>query len=395
MAWNEPGGGKDKDPWGSGNKQDGPPDLDELVKKMQDKFNNFMGGKGKKGNGSMGGGSGGGVSLPGKFGLGLLAFIALVVWGLSGIYIVAPAEQGIVLQFGKYNRTVSSGPHWHIPYPVEQVEKVDVQKIRPVAPYKAQMLTKDQNLIRIDLTVQYQVNDAEKFLFKVRNPELTMQEATESALRDVVGSKDMDELLSKAGGRSELVLETKRELQDILNKYETGMRISKVNLETMQPPKEVRAAFDDAINAEEDEDRYKKQAEAYENDIIPKAEGDAVRLEQEANSYKQQVIDKAKGETSRFLQTLKEYTKAPGITRKRLYLETMESVLSNSSKILIKVKQGNTLMYLPLDKLMRQSEASGARTLDPGELQRALTDSANTRSRRTISRPNVRTREGR
>jgi membrane protease subunit HflK len=257
------------------------------------------------------------------------------------------------------------------------------------------MLTKDQNLIRIDLTVQYQVKDAQKYLFEVRDPELTLQEATESALRDVVGSKDMDELLSRAGGRGELVIETKQQLQGILEKYDTGLRISKVNLENMQPPKEVRAAFDDAINAEEDEDRYKKKAEAYENDIIPKAEGNAIRLEQEASGYRQQVIDKAKGETSRFLQTLKEYTKAPEITRKRLYLETMESVLSNSSKVLIKVKQGNSLMYLPLDKLMRQSEASGARVLDSTEIQRALSDSANSLSRRTISRPDVRSREGR
>ncbi|MCK5092413.1 MAG: FtsH protease activity modulator HflK [Gammaproteobacteria bacterium] len=396
MSWNEPGGGKDKNPWGSGNKQDGPPDLDELIKKMQDKFNNFMGGKGKKGNGSIGGGSGGGsVSVPGKFGFGLLIAIAFAVWIITGIYIIDPAERGVVLRFGEYSETTGPGPHWHIPYPIEDVEKVNVDALR-TASHRSQMLTKDENLLQAELSVQYQVKSAEDYLFKVRDPDYTLKEATESALREVVGAKTLDDIISLGGGRDLLVNDTEKSVQAILDKYQTGLIVTKVNLESTQPPQEVQSAFEDAIKAREDKDRYKKQAEAYERDIIPKAEGDAQSLVQEAEGYKREVIERSRGETSRFLQTLKEYTKAPEITRVRMYIETMEAVLSNSSKVMIKVDNGGSIMYLPLDRLMK---GDGSKTLDKNTLRELSNNTSRLRSNlnsRTISRPlDVRGRGGR
>jgi len=346
MAWNEPGG-NNQDPWGGRGGDQGPPDLDEVVRKMQDKFGSLFGG-GKKGGGRASGGGGGSA---GSLGVGLIIVIAALVWLASGVYIIDPAERGVILRFGKYTATVGEGPHWHLPYPIEQVFKVNVDQLRQ-AQHNAQMLTADENLIQISLSVQYQVKNAEDYLFRVRDPDYTLKEATESALREVVGSKKLDDILSESGGRLVLVNETAQNIQDLLDRYKTGLRVIKVNLESAQPPQEVQSAFDDAIKAREDEDRFKKQAEAYERDIIPKAEGDAERYVQEAEAYKQQVTDKAQGETSRFLQTLKEYKKAPEVTRRRLYIETMEQVLSTSSKVIVKVDQGNSIMYLPLDKFL-------------------------------------------
>ncbi len=353
MAWNEPGGGKDQDPWGR-RKEEGPPDLDELVRKMQERFGGLFGGR--KGGGGSGARSGG----SGSFSFGVLVVVALAVWVLSGIYIIDPAEQGVVLRFGKYTTTVGPGPHWHIPYPVDSVTKVNVEQVSRTEPLRTQMLTKDQNLIRVELSAQYQVKNAEDYLFKVKNPDHTLSEATESALRDVVGGKTLDDILSQGQGRQLLVAETRKQIQRILDLYSTGLRVTKVNLENVDAPKEVKKAFEDAINAEEDEDRFKKQAEALANDILPRAEGDAQSLEEQALAYKQQVVEKAKGETSRFLQTLAEYKKAPEITRKRLYLDTMQTVLSNVSKVVVKVRQGNNIMYLPLDRFLGQKSGTSA-----------------------------------
>ncbi len=348
MAWNEPGG-NNRDPWGGRGDDQGPPDLDEVVRKMQDKLGGLFGGRGRSG----GGGGGGGA---GAIGFGFLALVIAALWLGSGFYIVDSAERGVVLRFGKYAETVGPGWHWHVPYPVERVETVNVSQVRP-AQHRAQMLTKDENLVQIALSVQYQVRDPEDYLFKVRDPDYTLKEATESALREVVGSKTLDDILSKTGGREVLVNETETNIQELLDLYQTGLNVVKVNLEGAQPPQEVQAAFDDAIKAREDEDRFKKQAEAYERDIIPKAEGDAQRFIEEAEAYKQQVIERARGETSRFLQTLTEYRKAPEVTRKRMYLETMEQLLSDVSKVVVKVDKGNSLMYLPLDKYLGRGDA--------------------------------------
>lgn len=351
MAWNEPGGGKDQDPWGR-RKEEGPPDLDELVRKMQAKFGGVFG---KRGGG--GGGRRGGPAM--GFGFGMLIVIAVVVWLLSGIYIIDPAERGVVLRFGEYKSTVGPGPHWHLPYPIEQVFEVNVDAVRDVR-HSAQMLTKDENLMSIALAVQYQVKNAEDYLFNVRDPDYTLKEVTESALREVVGTKRLDDILSESGGREVLVNEAQERIQDLVDRYGTGLRVTKVNLENAQPPEQVQSAFEDAIKAREDEDRFKKQAEGYARDIIPKAEGDAERLEQEAEAYRRQVVDRARGDASRFTQVFQEYRKAPEVTRKRLYLDTMEDVMSRVSKVLVKVDQGNNVMYLPLDQVNRSSAATAA-----------------------------------
>jgi membrane protease subunit HflK len=350
MAWNQPGG-DNKDPWGGkGGKggNEGPPDLDEMARKMRDKMNSFFGGRGGKG-----GGSGGGMSMN----YGLIAIVALVAWVLSGIYIIQPAERGVVLRLGEYNETTGPGPHWFM-RGIESVDKVDVDNLRTVS-HRAKMLTRDENIIQVELAVQYQVKDAMEYLFQVRDPDYTLQEATESALREVVGSMSMDEFLS--GGRGEIVQQTKDLTQAILDKYKAGLILTSVNLQDPQPPEEVQGAFEDAIKAQEDEVRYKNQAEAYALDILPKARGDATRKREAAIAYRDQIVAKAEGESSRFTQTLAEYVKAPEITRKRMYLDTMEYVLANTSKVVMAVKDGNNLMYIPLDKLMSNESMGRAR----------------------------------
>jgi|AP12_2_1047962.scaffolds.fasta_scaffold10610_2 membrane protease subunit HflK len=336
MAWNEPGGGK-RDPWGGGGGNDGPPDLDEVVRKLRERMNSFFGGRR---------GLGTGAGKP--FNFSLVVVVALVAWVLSGIYIIEPAERGVILRLGKFHTITAPGPHWY-PRGIDTVNKVDVDRLRTVS-HRAKMLTKDENIIQVELAVQYQVKDAEDYLFQVRDPDFTLQEATESALREVVGNMAMDDFLS--GGRGTIVQQTKDLTQEMLDKYNTGLILTSVNLQDPQPPEEVQGAFEDAIKAQEDEVRYKNQAEAFALDILPKARGDSTRLREAANAYREQVIAKAEGEASRFLQTLAEYDKAPDVTRKRMYIETMEYVLANTSKVVIQVKQGNNLMYIPLDRMM-------------------------------------------
>lgn len=343
MAWNEPGGGN-KDPWGGKGGNDGPPDLDEIARKMRERMSGLFGKKGGKGVGN----------IPINF--SLVAILAVAAWLLSGIYIIDPAERGVVLRLGKFNSITTPGPHWYL-RGIETVDKVDVDRLRTIS-HRAKMLTKDENIIQVELAVQYQVSDAKQYLFEVRDPDYTLQEATESALREVIGAINMDDFLS--GGRGAIVQQTKTLTQEILDRYKTGLILTSVNLQDPQPPEEVQGAFEDAIKAQEDEVRYKNQAEAVALDILPKARGNAVRLREAANAYREQVIAKAEGESSRFLQTLTEYEKAPEVTRKRIYLETMEAVLANTSKVLMQVKDGNSLMYLPLDKLMENT--GGTRT---------------------------------
>jgi len=335
MAWNEPGG-NNRDPWGGRGGKDGPPDLDEVARKMRDRMSSIFGGGRKGGRGAS------------PLNFSLIAVLAIAAWVLSGIYIIEPAERGVVLRLGEYLKVTGPGPHWYM-RGIERVDKVDVDQVRTVT-HRAKMLTRDENIIQVELAVQYQVRDAQEYLFEVRDPDYTLQEATESALREVVGSISMDEFLS--GGRGEIVRQTEELTQAILDRYKTGLFLTSVNLQDPQPPEEVQGAFEDAIKAQEDEVRYKNQAEAYALDILPKARGDATRMREAANAYREQVVAAAEGETSRFLQTLEEYEKAPNITRKRLYLETMEYVLANNNKVLMTVKDGSNLMYIPLDKLM-------------------------------------------
>ncbi len=360
MAWNEPGGGNNKDPWG-GRGDQGPPDLDEVVRKMQDKLGGLFGGRRRR---TDGGGSGG----SGFAGFGLILGIAAVVWLFSGIYIVDAGKQGVVLRFGAFHEATMPGPHWRIPYPVDQVKIVDVEQRRFVeigyrsgnagqasvsVPREALMLTKDENIVNIQLAVQYQVSDPRDYLFNTRDPDAVLKQAAESAIREVIGTSEMDFVLKQ--GRAEVVGRTREIMQKTLNSYNAGLLISDVNLQDAQPPEEVQASFSDAIKAREDKERFKNEAEAYANDIIPKARGGAARQIQEAEGYKESLIAKAEGEASRFSQLLKEYRKAPEVTRKRLYLETMESVLGKTGKVIVDSDNANNLMYLPLDKIMQQS----------------------------------------
>jgi membrane protease subunit HflK len=347
MAWNEPGG-NGKDPWGHRKKEQGPPDLDEVVKKIQDKLSGLFGGGGGGGNGADGEKPGIGAST-----IAFFIFLGIVIWLLFGFYVIQPAEQGVVTQFGRYDRTSEQGLNWHLPYPIERVQKVNVEQVRAVN-HRALMLTKDENIIEIGLVVQYRVIDAKNYLFNVQDPDDTLHQATESALREIVGRSKMDAVLTSE--RTRIADETKTLIQMIVERYKAGLTVTSVNMQNAQPPEAVQAAFADVIKAREDEERSKNKAHAYANEVVERARGNSDRLREEAQAYKAQVIARAEGETKRFLSVLTEYQKAPAITRQRLYIESMEAVLSNTSKIMIDIQSGNNLMVLPLDRILEAQQ---------------------------------------
>ncbi|MCX7108155.1 MAG: FtsH protease activity modulator HflK [Methylococcales bacterium] len=372
MSWNEPGGDK-KDPWSGRGDQKGPPDLDEAIRSLQEKLGKFFGG-----------GNGDNDGSPRNFApgnsiksLGFLAGGAVVLWGLSGFYIVDEGNHGVETRFGQYIATTQSGWNWHLPAPIERVDIVNVKQQRYIevgyrsggseqatgsVPKEALMLTKDENYVDVRLAVQYQVKDAKQFIFNVVNPALTLKQVTESALRGVVGSSTMDFVLTQ--GRSEIVTLIKKEIQDVMDSYNSGVQVTSVNLQDAQPPEQVQNSFEDAIKAREDEQRLINEAEAYSNDVVPKARGAAARKIQEAEGYKEQVIAQAQGETNRFSKLLAEYVKAPDVTRKRLYIESMEAVMSETGKVLVDVKAGNNLLYLPLDKMMEHQPVMQAPSMN-------------------------------
>jgi membrane protease subunit HflK len=357
MALNDPNWGK------RGN--DGPPDLDELWRRLNRKLNSLFGGKG---------GAGAPPSPPTGRQLGggvwLLIGLVLVVWLASGFYIVDAPQRGVVLRFGKYVETTEPGPRWHLPWPIESAEVVNVSGVRSVeigyrnnvkskVLKESLMITDDENIIDIQFAVQYVLNDAEDYLFNTRDPDATVMQAAESAIREVVGKSKMDFLLYE--GKEQATNSVHKLMQDILDRYKTGITISRVTMQDSQAPEQVQAAFDDAVKAGQDRERQKNEAQAYANDVVPKARGTASRLLQEAEGYRQSVIANAEGEASRFRQIVAEYNKAPGVTRDRLYIDTIQQVLSNSSKIVVDQKGGGgNLLYLPLDKLMQNSGADGA-----------------------------------
>ncbi len=348
MAWNEPGGNGNKDPWG-GNRgsNQGPPDLDELFKKLQKKFSDLFGGNGKRRSG--GNGSNNAFGSGGAIGVGIVAVILLLIWASTGFYKVEEAERGVVLLFGKHVETTQRGLHWHLPAPFEKVIKVDVMQVHTV-PLRATMLTQDENIVDVEGSVQYQITNATDYLFNVRMPGVTLSQAAESAIRQSIGHAKMDYIITE--GRGQIAVQVKNIIQTIMNSYGTGMHIVKVNIQHARPPEAVKDAFDDVTQAREDEERLKNEAQTYSNGVIPKARGDAARIREESQAYKSEVVDHAEGEASRFTQLLAEYRKSPAVTRERLYLDAMESVLSKSSKVLIDTKGNNNLLYLPLDKLM-------------------------------------------
>ncbi len=366
MPWDQPGSGGDKDPWGQKNNQQGPPDLDKVIKDIKDKLGLSRGGRGGSDNGSEGAG---GVKKPSYGMFFIIAIVALGFWFASGFYTVTQGEQGIELRLGKYKRTTEAGLHWHIPSPVDSVDIINVQSVNAVevgyrsrggssnttVPREALMLTKDENIIDIQFAVLYDVKSPTDLMFNVSEPiEAVVRQATESAVRETIGQNSMDFALTE--GRSVIASETQTLLQQILDRYKTGINVRSVEMQDAQPPSEVKDAFDDAVRAREDEQRLKNLAEAYSNDVIPRARGLAVRVTQEAEAYKASVIAKAEGEASRFDQVRAEYSKAPDVTRERLYIDAMQNVLGSTSKMVIDQKQGgNSVMYLPLDKMIENS----------------------------------------
>jgi len=348
MAWNEPGGGdnKPKDPWGGGGGDQGPPDLDEALRKMQEKISGLFG----RGRGGSGGG--GGPAISGAL-FGVIIAGALVVWGLMGFYQIDEQERAVVLRFGKYYSTSQPGLQWNPPL-IDQVITINTTKVRS-AKVREIMLTQDENIVEVSLSVQYVIDDPAKFVLKVRDPERSLQHATQSALRHVVGGTDMDSVLTS--GRARIAVDVNSRLQDYLDLYETGIRVSKVNVDESKPPTQVQGAFDDVIKAREDEERVKNEAQAYANGIVPEARGAAKRQLEEANAYKAEVIANAQGEADRFNKLLAAYQKAPQVTRERLYLDAIQQVYGNTNKVMVDVEGGNNVMYLPLDKMASQAAA--------------------------------------
>jgi membrane protease subunit HflK len=351
MAWNEPGGNRnDNDPWGTGGRRggndQGPPDLDEALKKGLDKLNKLLGGKGK-GNNSGGNGS----SPGGKGGFGaVLAIAAIVFVGyvvFQSFYTVNEQERAVILRFGEYSRTETPGLRFKVPL-IDSVTLVRVTNVRN-AQSTGQMLTQDENLVSVDLQVQYRVSDAQAYVLNVRDSNQALAFATDSALRHEVGSARLDEVLTE--GRAELAVRVEQRLQNFLAEYGTGLELVRVNVESTQPPEPVQDAFREVQRAREDAQQVKEEAERYRNKVVPEARGRAQRLTEEAAAYREQVIERARGETSRFLAVLGVYEQAPEVTRERMYIQALETVLSNSSKIMVDTESSDNIMYLPLDRL--------------------------------------------
>ena len=352
MAWNEPGNnGNDNDPWGGGGRkgpEQGPPDIDEVIRSVTKKLNGVFGG---------GSGSGGGASSSsgGGFSGGLLAgliVVAAAIWAFGGFYIVDQAERAVVLRFGKVVESiVQPGLHWNPPM-VDEVTLVNISQLNAKTYDSNAMLTTDENIIDIEVTVQYRIEDPVKYVLAVQDPQRSLDNAAESAIRHVVGGNFMDQILTT--GRDRVADDVQQRLQDYMNSYDTGILVSQVNVVDAQPPQAVRPAFDDVIRAREDEQRAQNQAQQYSNQIIPEARGESQRRIEQASAYREEVIAEATGDASRFNQLLVEYDKAPEVTRQRLYIEALEDVMTASTKVMIDVDGGNNMLYLPLDKIMDQ-----------------------------------------
>ena len=337
MAWNESGNGKD--PWKRRDQE--PNDLDRIVQSWQKRLGGLLGG------GGSGGGRAGGNNSGGAY---FIVLFALVAWGLTGFYRVDEAERGIVQRFGAYTKTTMPGLHWHIPSPIERVDVVNTIVVTDYA-YRTEMLTADEQYVFIDMVVQYRRSDPVNFSFKVVEPELTLRDVTESALREVVGTSELETLVT--GRREEIASRTLSSLQATLDNYEAGITVTSISLKNVNYPQGVQDAVDDAQKARNDSERYRLEADAYARDVVPKARGTAARVLEAARAYKDQVIKNAEGDAARFTSLLAEYQKAPRVTRDRLYIEAVEHVYSNSNKVILDSENSGNLMYLPLDKLMQ------------------------------------------
>ncbi|HVJ72515.1 MAG TPA: FtsH protease activity modulator HflK [Casimicrobiaceae bacterium] len=385
MSLNDPQWGKRGGNSGGGG--GGPPDLDEIWRNVNRRLADMLGRRG-------------GPELPpGEprppraglplSGVGLLVALVLVVWLASGFYIVDEGRRGVVMRFGKYVETTQPGPRWHVPFPVESVELVDFSQVKTIeigyrnspknkVDREAVMITDDENIIDILFAVQYNIKNAEDYVFQNRKPDVIVAWAAESAIREVTAKVNMDFVLYE--GREQIARQTEALLQDMLDRFKTGAFIQKVTLQNVVPPEKVQAAFDDAVKAGQDRERLKNEGQAYANDVIPRARGNAARLLEEAQGYQTAVVSKAEGDASRFRQIVAEYQKAPGVTRDRLYLDMMQSVLGPTSKVLVEPRSGN-LLYLPLDRLIQQSGAP------PGPASAADAAAAATRTTPPVDAP--------
>jgi len=355
MAWHEPGGGKD--PWG-GKQGDGPPDLDEALKKIREKFGKFGGGTGGSPNLSPGGGKGIFVAL--------IAILA-AVWLFLSVYQVDEKERAVVLRFGKFHEIVGPGLHLNPKF----IDSVIVEAITEERQYRNKrqdlMLTEDENIVDVQLVVQYNIKNIKDYVLKVKNPEISLQHATDSALRHIVGSANLDSVIST--GREQISLDVKERLQQYLDNYETGINVVKINIQDAKPPLNVKEAYDDVIKAREDQERVINEAQSYANGIIPEARGRSQRIMEEAEGYKSKVIAEAEGEANRFEKLLDEYQKAPEVTRQRLYLDAIEDVMGSSTKVMVNTGEGNNIMYLPLDKAMNSSsDGDVSQRLSPAQI---------------------------
>ncbi len=360
MAWNEPGNnnGRDKDPWGNknngGKKEQGPPDLDEVFNKLSQKLGGKFGG-GKKG------GSGASFNGGGAIGLGVVAVVAVAVWGFSGFYTIGEAEKGVVLRLGKQQEVlVEPGLNWN-PTWIDTVTPINMEAIRSLKS-SGMMLTKDENVVTVEMGVQYRVSDPIKYLFSVTNADDSLRQATDSALRAVIGDAIMDDILTS--GRQVIRERTEVTINRIIEKYNLGLTVVDVNFQSARPPEAVKSSFDDAIAAREDEERFIREAEAYSNDILPKATGRAERLKKEALGYSERTVNGAIGQVAQFEKLLPEFNAAPEVTRTRMYIDTMQKVYSKTSKVLIDSESNGNLLYLPLDRMMNRSTDKVSTTKD-------------------------------
>ncbi|MGP9574781.1 MULTISPECIES: FtsH protease activity modulator HflK [unclassified Halomonas] len=429
MAWNEPGGGNQHDPWSSGGRRggsdgdgnrggnnggneggnnngngggnkggnnQGPPDLDEALKKFQDKLNSMLGG-GKKGGSKRSNGGGGKSRNP--FALpGLLIVVALAIWAAMGFYLVDQSERGVVLRFGEFQGIVDPGLQWNPPL-IDEVRMVNVTRVRSLSQTQS-MLTHDENIVEVEISAQYQVANPRDFVLNVRDPSISIENALDSALRHVVGGTDMIDILTS--GREILGSSVSSRLQSYLDNYGVGIHLQTINIESTSAPAPVIDAFDDVIRAREDRQRTINQGIAYANAIIPEAQGQAQRIVEQGQGYRESVVAEAQGQANRFNSLLSEYSNSPDIMRERMYLDTIEEVFSNSPKVLLDVSENAPLMYLPLDQLrggssrnsLSSSDANSDEQLDPSVLERLRNTQGSSSSSSNTSSSSIR-REGR
>ena len=414
MSINDPqwgGRGNDSNNGGGKRPNQGPPDLEDLWRDLNGRLGSIFDKKKGGGNDNGNGGDGGGrppVELNPKFlsgGAGLIGALAVLAWLASGFYIVDASQRGLVLQFGKYKESTESGLRWRLPYPIQSHELVNISGVRTLeigyrgsernkVLKEALMLTDDENIINIQFAVQYILKDPVAYIFNNRGPDEAVMQAAETAIREIVGKSRMDFVLYE--GREQIAIKASNLMQEILDRYETGIQISKVTMQNAQPPEQVQSAFDDAVKAGQDRERQKNEGQAYANDVIPKARGTAGRLMQEAEGYKQRLIATAEGDASRFRQLNNEYAKAPEVTRNRLYLETMQQVYANTSKVMVDAKGQGNLLYLPLDKLMQAASSVPAISQTSDAAQPAMRQApaqSNETPPQVVDRPDLRNRD--